>query len=96
MGTKQASWRTARIASRMAVLAMRKLGVSRARLYHLREKYGLAGDLPAQEWRNETSGNSQSSSRRHVKVTVSTRLFDRLENSPPIRRARRANHPWRP
>ena len=39
-------------------LAARKLGVSRARLYRLMEKYGLAEDLPAQEGRNETPGNA--------------------------------------
>ena len=39
-------------------LAARKLGVSRARLYRLMEKYGLADDLPAQKGLNETTGNS--------------------------------------
>jgi len=39
-------------------LAARKLGVSRARLYRLMEKYGLADDLSAEEGLNEATGKS--------------------------------------
>jgi DNA-binding NtrC family response regulator len=37
-------------------LAARKLGISRARLYRLIEKYGLADDFPTEERSNEAAG----------------------------------------
>jgi transcriptional regulator of acetoin/glycerol metabolism len=39
-------------------LAARRLGVSRARLYRLMEKYGLGDDLPGEEESNEAAGNA--------------------------------------
>jgi transcriptional regulator of acetoin/glycerol metabolism len=39
-------------------LAARKLGISRARLYRLMEKHGLAEQPSAEEWFKEAAGES--------------------------------------